>query len=383
MVTVAVLLGLVCTALAVEAFIVRARVSALQVRVHVGGTRGKSSVVRYISAVLRQHGYRVLGKVTGEVPTLLLPDGTTSRIHRRGGPRVQEQVNILHLTRRHSCDALVLECMSLNPLLQVLESRLLRPTISVLTNVLDDHREEFGSAPREQAEAVCAFLPHRATLVSNERCWADVVDARARREQTRVIRPDDLPSRWVAALPPGIHADNIGLALTVCGELGIDRESALAAILQEIQRMEKSVYTLDLAGARVQFLNGFAVNDVPSAMRFVAYWRNHLLHRGSIAIILNTRADRPLRSLQFARWCGSLPDLERVAITGTHRQLTRRVLREHGVETRKINVWSPRDARDPVRSLERMQLSTGCLVVGVGNIAGDGFAILEGIQRWS
>ncbi len=383
MVTVAVLLGLVCTALAVEALAVRARVSALRVRVHVGGTRGKSSVVRYITAVLRESGYRVLGKVTGEVPTLLLPDGTTTRVHRRGPARVQEQVNFLHLTGRTSCDTVVVECMSLNPQLQALESRLFRPTISVLTNILDDHREEFGTSTRDQADAVCAFLPRRAVLVSNERCWADVVASHARRKQTRVLQADKLPGRFVAALPPGIHADNVALALTVCGELGIDPDRAMEAILQEIQSTEKPVYAFDLAGARVHFLNGFAVNDVPSTRQFVAYWRNHLVHRGPIAVILNTRSDRPLRSLQFAGWCGSLPDLERVAVTGTHRELTRRALREQGVDNQRIHVWSPDDVRHPVRALERMQLSAGCLVVGVGNIGGDGFAILKGIQQWS
>jgi poly-gamma-glutamate synthase PgsB/CapB len=381
MLTAVMMLALMIAGLTAEAIVVRRRVSSIRVRVHVGGTRGKSSVVRYIAAALRDNGYRVLGKVTGEVPTLLLPDGTTTLLHRRGPARVQEQVHVIRLARTLSCDAIVLECMSLNPFLQTLESRILRPTLSVLTNILDDHREEFGPSSRDQAEAVCAFFPADAPLISHERVYADVVAACAAHASTRVVQLEAAEGESASGLPPGVHAENVELALAACTEMGCERGKALEAILGEARRMRSPLSALSTPRGSLQFLDGFAVNDVTSARRFLEQWRSSVTLGGPIAIILNTRADRPLRSVQFAQWCGTLTDLERVVVTGTHRARTRCVLRESGVDACRITVWSSGQARDPVNALAQLRLSEGCLVVGLGNIAGDGFAILKGIRQ--
>jgi poly-gamma-glutamate synthase PgsB/CapB len=381
MLTAVMMLALMIAGLSVEAMIVRRRVSSIRVRVHVGGTRGKSTVVRYIAAALRDNGYRVLGKVTGEVPTLLLPDGTTAPLRRRGPARIQEQVHVLRLARTLSCDAIVLECMSLNPLLQTLESRILRPTLSVLTNILDDHREEFGPSPLEQAEAMCAFFPAGTPLVSHEHVYADVVAARAAHTSARVIRAEAVEGESLSGFPSGVYPDNVRLALAACMEMGCERGAAWKTILGEARKMRSPLLTLSTPRGALQFLDGFAVNDVNSARRFLEQWRPLVTQSGSIAIILNTRADRPLRSLQFARWCGTLAGLERVVVTGSHRARTRRALRESGVDDRRITVWASAQVRDPVNALDQLHLSEGCLVAGLGNIAGDGFAILEGIRQ--
>ena len=383
MTTVTILLALLLAGLCVEAIVVRRWTSSFRVRIHVGGTRGKSTVVRYITAALRHSGYRVFGKVTGEIPTVLLPDGTSQRLTRRGPARVQEQVRMLALARKHSCDAVVLECMSLNPLLQTLEARVLQPTISVLTNILDDHREEFGALPRGQAEAMCAFFPSRAALVSNEQVYGDVVDSCATRVSTRVIRAINDGQELPVDVPPGVHAENIALAVAVCEELGIKQDAALQAILEEARVALPPLRTFATPRGCLRFVDGFTVNDVSSATRFLERWRAHIVSVQSITVILNTRADRPIRSLQFAAWCGTLRDLEHVVVTGTHRARTRRALRECGVDPARITVWSSAESRHPVDALQNLHLPDESLVVGMGNIAGDGFAILEGMQQWS
>ncbi len=51
--------------LIIERIIIRRSVTALQMRIHINGTRGKSSVVRYIAAGLSTTDPAVLAKVTG------------------------------------------------------------------------------------------------------------------------------------------------------------------------------------------------------------------------------------------------------------------------------------------------------------------------------
>ena len=58
--------------------------SRVPVRVHVGGTRGKSTTTRLVAAGLRAGGMRVVAKTTGSAPRLILPDGTEEPWPRRG-----------------------------------------------------------------------------------------------------------------------------------------------------------------------------------------------------------------------------------------------------------------------------------------------------------
>src|SRR5713226_7689666 len=54
----------------------RRHLRAVPVRIHVAGTRGKSTATRLIAAGLRAGGRRVVAKTTGTEPRLILPDGS-------------------------------------------------------------------------------------------------------------------------------------------------------------------------------------------------------------------------------------------------------------------------------------------------------------------
>ena len=58
--------------------------SALKLRIHVNGTRGKSGVTRLIAAGLRAGGYRTVAKVTGTAAKIIDPDGSERLMSRRG-----------------------------------------------------------------------------------------------------------------------------------------------------------------------------------------------------------------------------------------------------------------------------------------------------------
>jgi len=68
-----------------RALLLRRALSRVPIRIHVGGTRGKTTVCRLIAAGLRSEGVRTLAKTTGTDPLLILPDGT-ERAWRRAGP---------------------------------------------------------------------------------------------------------------------------------------------------------------------------------------------------------------------------------------------------------------------------------------------------------
>ena len=95
------------------------KVQRIPFRIHVNGTRGKSSVTRCsIGAGLRAAGYETITKVRGTFPRLILNDGTEVFIHRKNGANILEQIDIVDFAVRHKAQVLLIECMALNPINQ-------------------------------------------------------------------------------------------------------------------------------------------------------------------------------------------------------------------------------------------------------------------------
>ena len=110
-------------------------VKAIPVRIHVNGTRGKSSVTRLIAAGLRAGGKRTVAKITGTLPRVVLPDGREAAIIRLMGANIIEQKYIFRHAVSDKPDAIVVECMAVNPGFQwITERKFVRSTISVITN---------------------------------------------------------------------------------------------------------------------------------------------------------------------------------------------------------------------------------------------------------
>ena len=104
------------------------KVQRIPFRIHVNGTRGKSSVTRCsIGAGLRAAGYETITKVRGTFPRLILNDGMEVFIHRKIGANILEQIDIVDFAVRHKAQVLLIEFMALNPINQwITEHRMIR-----------------------------------------------------------------------------------------------------------------------------------------------------------------------------------------------------------------------------------------------------------------
>ena len=67
------------------------RIYSIPIRIHINGTRGKSSVTRLVGAGLRAGGISTITKVTGTFPRLIIEDGTETYIHRKSSANIIEQ----------------------------------------------------------------------------------------------------------------------------------------------------------------------------------------------------------------------------------------------------------------------------------------------------
>ncbi|NQY07596.1 MAG: poly-gamma-glutamate synthase PgsB, partial [Flavobacteriaceae bacterium] len=137
----------------------------IPVRIHINGTRGKSSVTRLLGAGLRAGGLKTITKVTGTFPRIILPDGSEATVHRKEKANILEQLNIIKFCSNQNADVLIIECMALQPIYQkITEHQMVKADIGVITNIRLDHLDVMGPTLDNVAEAICGTIPKQTQV---------------------------------------------------------------------------------------------------------------------------------------------------------------------------------------------------------------------------
>lgn len=358
--------------LAEQYFLRRAR-AAVPTRILVTGTRGKSSLVRILVAGARVTEPSAWGKITGDVPTLLLPEGDRP-ILRRGPARLGEQAKILRLCRRHRVRCLVAEAMTISPELMKAEAQLLLPAVVALVNVRDDHQETLGEDVDLQRSAYLDSLPAQCRRVTRDPALVPgAVDPKAALSRRAVPSADfsllaDLGS---------VQRELVLLADEVLAELGWDGDAALRAMVDVARRMNNVPRWLVWERRDFVFLDAFSANDTESLAHLWQTWRQELGSDRPWSVILATRADRPLRTRRFCAWISGRDDVQKVFVTGSHRQAATWLLRRQGVPVEDLGkaaaamVLQQGEIPAAVRG-------SGSVLIGIGNSRGLGLGLRAG-----
>lgn len=201
---------------------------SVPLRIHVNGTRAKSTVTRLVWSALTEAGIPTIAKTTGTRPRILLPDRREVPLGRRGPANIREQLEFLRRARRAGARAAVVECMALDPILQyVSERQMVRATIGVVTNVRLDHTEVMGGDLSSIARALANTTPEGANLIVGEPSAGPVFRKRAAALGSRVeLLP---PGESAAARPTGRDGwlnEDLAIAVAVTRRLGLDDEVA-------------------------------------------------------------------------------------------------------------------------------------------------------------
>ena len=89
-------------------------------QVNVNGIRGKSTVTRLVTAILAEAGYNVVGKTTGTAARFITSDLEEESIARKPeGANIKEQLACIRRAADLGAEAMVCECMAVNPEYQV------------------------------------------------------------------------------------------------------------------------------------------------------------------------------------------------------------------------------------------------------------------------
>ncbi len=372
-----------------ESFRHRWNLRRIPIRIHVNGTRGKSGVTRLIAAGLRAGGIRTCAKATGTLPRMVFSDGAEYPIFRPARANVLEQLRVIAAAAADDAEALVVECMAVQPILQSLcELQLVRATHGVITNARADHLDAMGPTSRDVAKALAGTVPVGGKLFTAEEKYLDVFRTAAadRRSQLVAVGSDE-----VAAVTPAEmsgfsyieHRDNVALALKVCADVGVDRQTALSGMWQATPDAGvMSAHRFALRGYQNVFVNGFAANDPESTGQNWHLAIKNFPELEKRIAVFNCRADRADRSVQLAESCVRWQPADHYMVIGTATHIFAKRALAMGMDRSRMTC-AERVPAEQVLDMMGGLADRSTLVMGMGNIDGPGMQMVRYFQSHS
>ena len=150
---------------------------------------------------------------------------------------VKEQQDIIAGWEQLNPEAMVVECMAINPKYQEwAEKALIQAHIGVITNVREDHQEVMGVTLAEIAHSLAHMCPTNGYLItaeSNPELLA-ILQREAYQRNTRsiVVNPEWVSDNEICMFNYLSFKENIAIGLAVAGLLGIDRETAMRGMVK-------------------------------------------------------------------------------------------------------------------------------------------------------
>jgi poly-gamma-glutamate synthase PgsB/CapB len=358
--------------------------AAIPLRIHVNGTRGKSSVTRLIAAGLREGGIRTFAKTTGTAPRVIDAEGKDRIIHRLRLPSIGEQVRLMSYFAQEKPEAVVMECMAVQPQYQwIAEHKMVQSHIGVITNVRPDHMDEMGPTLMDIAHSLCNTVPMNGTLVTGYDRNDEILDKVAKNNNSRYIKSDEstVSRDELQEFSYMEHPSNVAVALDVCKEAGVARNVALAG-MQKVQPDLGALIVWNLVQdeKRIQFVNGMAANDPVSTLQIWKFVIDRYPGEGGTCVFFNSRNDRPVRTRQLIELTFEEIKPDYFIVRGDKIEGTIERLQHHSPVTKVFTIGLDQDL--DIVGNELMSLPHETLVYAIGNQVGAGQEILNKLSEF-
>lgn len=370
-----------------EAWRHRKILQSIPVRIHVNGTRGKTSVTRLIAAGLRGGGKRVCAKTTGSAAAFTDPDGREFSLYRIAGANIIEQMRLISRMASFKPEIIVIECMALQPHYQSLtELRMVRSNVGVITNARADHLDVMGPGERDVGLALAGSTPVGGDLFTAERDLLDVFELSSSDRGSKLYGVSEteveaISEFTLSQFKYSEHAENIALALKVCEHLGVDRAQALEGMVGlEPEAGAMRILHLEYFRRDMIFVNAFAANDPESTG---GIWHRLISRHGEgrrLIALINCRADRPHRSQQMAKAAAEWTAADSYIVMGSGTFMFARMAVKEGIDANKIVVMEQGAMVDVIETVFE-EAGAKALVVGMCNIHGGGEDVARFFQN--
>ena len=368
----------------IEARLHQKALSKIPTRVHVNGTRGKSSVTRLIAAGLRSGGIKTYAKTTGSSPRFIDELGNDHIIQRFRPASIGEQIRMIMRFAKQRPQAIVMECMAIDPQYQwVSEHKILNSNYGVITNVRADHLEEMGYSLNHIARSLSNTIPFNQKFFTSETDSVKILEDKTKKNNSKFIisRGENLNKKYINGFSFIEHPDNIALALDVCKDIGVSEDIAIRGM----KKMNPDPGALTITKVminknKVDFVNAFAANDPQSTLKtweiIYEFYKND---KKKIALFLNTRSDRQLRTQQLLDMIFSRMNINYLIVRGDNleNEITSRC---ENIKKIKFSLFQDQDA--PSLVINEISRLDNFLVVGIGNIVGWGEGFMRELKEY-
>ncbi|KAB2332134.1 poly-gamma-glutamate synthase PgsB [Cytobacillus depressus] len=385
-----VLIPLVCIALLIVGVIEKRKhqknIDQLKIRVNINGIRGKSTVTRLITGILTEAKLRTVGKTTGTSARMIYWNSNEEKpIKRRPeGPNIREQKMVVKEAAELNAEALVSECMAVNPDYQIIfQEVMLQANIGVIVNVLEDHMDVMGPTLDEIAEAFTATIPYNGHLIISESPYVKFFTDVAKSRNTKVIVADNssISEDFLKQFEYMVFPENASLALGVAEALGIDRKTALRGMLNaHPDPGAMRILPLGTPSNPGYFVNGFAANDAASTLNIWERVKELGYPAENPVVIMNCRPDRVDRTEQFARDVMPYIEMSTLVLIGETVDPIRDAYEAGEIPAQRLLNLEGKNTEAVLREIKDM--FAGHVIYGVGNIHGDGEPLIERLQEY-
>jgi poly-gamma-glutamate synthase PgsB/CapB len=369
-----------------EMYIHKKRINKIPIRININGIRGKSTITRLIYGILREDDYKVVGKTTGTDASMLywFQEEEHPVVRKPQGPNIGEQKDILQNVIANGGEAIVNECMAVNPDYQIIfQNQLLKANVGVIVNVMEDHMETLGPTLDEVAEAFTATIPYNGKLVVMKDDYTEFFKkvADSRNTETIIVDKDEVEESLLRKFDYIVFPDNVAIAMGVAEAVGANKETALQGMLNAPPDSGAvQVHYYHKNNTKNIFVNAFAANEPKSTKAILQKVIDYKYPYEKKVIILNCRADRLDRTKLFAEDFITKVDYDTLICVGKSTQLVTEVMRTEQPDKKYLNFEG--------KSFEEVEEaifaeSESALVFCVGNIHGNGKKVvnlLEGMN---
>ncbi|WWU63120.1 poly-gamma-glutamate synthase PgsB [Paraclostridium sordellii] len=363
---------------------------SIRIRVNVNGIRGKSTVTRLITGIMIEAGYKTIGKTTGTAARMIYWFQEEEKPIKRKpqGPNIGEQIGVVKEVSKLGAEALVCECMAVNPEYQdIFQNKMIKANIGVIVNVLEDHMDVMGPTLDQVAQAFTNTIPYNGYLITVDGEYRKYFEEISKERNTKVIIADNskISREYLESFEYMVFPDNASIALAVSEALGIDKETALRGMknahpdpgamrVTKIGNDEMNCY----------FVNGFAANDPQSTLNIWDSVCEQKYNTDNTIVVINCRADRVDRTWQFAKDVLPYINIETLVSIG---EVTSPI--KEMFETGKLsntNNYLNLEGYSTKEILNKiLPLMDNSIVYGIGNIHGAGepfiHALIEEIEE--
>ncbi|WP_156923397.1 Mur ligase family protein [Aminobacterium mobile] len=262
------------------------------VQIVVTGSRGKSSVVRFLFAALSACGLRTWARITGVIPRELSPSGERAILRSSGGH--VEEMRWWLSSIPSEAEAIVMENSAVAPDLQRLAAQWMgKDALLVLTNVRPDHQDAWGAGEIGAVRALSGGIPKGATVFTPENTARSLSLLTALEEKGCHVHI--APPVFSSSSPEWVN-ENLSIVLAILSYLGLNEKKG-----------EEAVRSLppDIADFKVLSFDGsqlavaFSANDIETTIRLfnTLQWPME-----GTTVLFNNRRDRPERLKAFLPW---------------------------------------------------------------------------------